>query len=169
METIFDDYGLLIDELSGSPSGLAAVNRAYGKHLLLAAASSLEDAVKKTVPEIFLRRANSQLSSFVTKWVFERGYHTLFGWKDRTAQPFFASFGPACGTEFKSALKADEDLRREHDAFMVLGSLRNEVVHNDFATRSIDLTPEEIIQKYRDGLAFVGRFDDLIHVVAPPN
>jgi hypothetical protein len=116
------------------------------------------------VPKIFAARGNKQIGQFVTKWVFDRGYHTLFGWKDLTAQPFFASFGTACGMAFKIALREDVDLKREHDAFMLLGSTRNELVHNDFATQSLSLTPAEIIEKYRDGLKFVDRFEGLIHV-----
>jgi hypothetical protein len=96
--------------------------------------------------------------------VFARGYHTLFGWKDETAQPFFSSFGTECGNAFKAALRSDVDLKQQHDAFMLLGHLRNEVVHNDFATKLIDHTPAEVIEKYRYGLLFVGRFESLIHL-----
>ncbi len=38
-------------------------------------------------------------------------------------------------------------------------------MHNDFATKMIDHTPQEVVERYRLGLLFVGRFDDLIHVL----
>lgn len=166
VEGLYADYVALVEEVAESPSGLSAVNRTYNKHLVVAAASSLEDFVKESVPDIFVRRGNDRIGAFVTKQVFARGYHTLFDWKAGTAQPFFTSFGTECASAFKIALRADDDLKAEHDAFMLLGHLRNEIVHNDFASKSIDQTPVEVIGKYRLGLLFVGRFENLIHVAA---
>ncbi len=120
VEALYQDYLGLVEELARSPSGLTAVNRTYNKHLLVAAASSLEDYVKDVVPEIFVRRGNERIGAFVTKQVFARGYHTLFDWNNGTAQPFFSSFGSTCGAGFKKALREDQDLRREHDAFVQL-------------------------------------------------
>ncbi|MDP3951732.1 HEPN domain-containing protein [Microbacterium sp.] len=162
VEAIYADYQALVDEVAASPSGLSAVNRIYNKHLLVAAASSLEDFVKDSVPAIFSRQGNERIGTFISKQVFVRGYHTLFDWKNQTAQPFFASFGVECATAFKAAVRADEELKTEHDAFMLLGLLRNEVVHNDFASKSIAHTPAEVIGKYRSGLLFVGRFENLV-------
>lgn len=163
MEALYEDYVALLDELAASPSGLAAVNRTYSKHLVVAAASSLEDYVKESVPTIFDRRGNGRMGAFVASAVFARGYHTLFDWKATSAQKFFSSFGPECAAAFRAALRDDDDLKVEHDAFMLLGQLRNELVHNDFASKSIDQTPAEVIARYRLGLLFVARFEDLIH------
>lgn len=102
------------------------------------------------------------MAAFVAKRVMARNYAQLFEWKSQTAQGFFTSFGETCANNFRRALKSDELLKIQHDAFMYLGHLRNEVVHNDYAVFSIDLTPEEIIYLYRDGLAFTGRFEALI-------
>lgn len=163
VEGLYADYVALVEELMASASGLAAVNRTYGKHLVVAAASSLEEYVKDSVPEIIARRGNDRIGAFVASTVFARRYHTLFDWKAPSAQKFFTSFGSECTTAFKAALRADDDLKAEHDAFMLLGQLRNELVHNDFASKSIDQTPTEVIGKYRLGLLFVARFEDLIH------
>jgi hypothetical protein len=56
INTMFEDYEGLVRDLRGkSPSGLSALNRSYHKHLLVAAASDLENKVKELVPEIFLQ------------------------------------------------------------------------------------------------------------------
>jgi len=163
VENLFQDYEGLVGDLDGaSPSGLTALNRSYHKHLLVAAASSLEELVKDLVPSIFGTHGSAQMATFVSKRVMARNYAQLFEWKGQTAQGFFTSFGEACASNFKNALKSDEELKKQHDAFMRLGHLRNEVVHNDYAVFSIDLTPLEIISLYRDAVAFTQRFEALI-------
>ena len=162
--TLYDDYLALESDLSAMPSGLAALNRSYHKHLLLAAASSLEDKVKRLVSEIFERHGSDRLATFVSKRVMARGYHTLFNWEGGTAQGFFTSFGDACASAFRTELRSDNDLGEQHDAFMRLGQLRNELVHNDYASALIELTPDEIMDKYELALRFVGRIESFVLV-----
>lgn len=160
---IYDDYVELVRilEVGSSPAGLVAINRSYHKHLLVAAASSLESRVKKLVPEIFKSRGSTALGTFVAKAVMARNYHTLFDWKAENAFGFFSSFGDECGKNFKSLVKAEDSLKRQHEAFMRLGNLRNLVVHNDYAAYSVDLTPAEVIELYRNACAFVDRIETL--------
>lgn len=162
VEALYEDYkGLVADLSTSSPSGLAALNRSYHKHLLVAAASSLEDRVKRLLPEMFRRHGREELATFVDKQVVARGYHTLFDWKNESARGFFTSFGEVCGKHFKKALADDDNLKRQHAAFMRLGNFRNQVVHNDYATYPIETTPEEVINQYRDALIFVARLESL--------
>lgn len=158
--SLYEDYLGLVDALAQeSPSGLAALNRSYHKHLLMAAASSLENRVKSLLPDIFVRLGRPELGAFVERQVTSRGYHTLFDWRTGRAQGFFASFGQACGAAFRADLKSDSRLLAEHDAFMRLGQLRNEVVHNDYASRTIDLTPLEVMELYAVASGFPERFE----------
>jgi hypothetical protein len=163
VESLYEDYQGLVSDLSlASPSGLAALNRSYHKHLLVAAASSLEDRVKGLIVDIFDRHGAPRLREFVSSQVIVRGYHTLFDWKNETAAPFFSSFGKECGSDFRTRLKSDESLKADHDAFMRLGNLRNQIVHNDYATSTIELTPDEVIGSYRAAIRFTERFEELI-------
>ncbi|UVJ38026.1 HEPN domain-containing protein [Arthrobacter sp. CJ23] len=162
VDLLYQDYVELVSDLSTSPSGLSSLNRSYHKHLLVAAASSLEDRVKALVPEIFGRHGTDRLAAFVAKQVMARGYHTLFDWRGGTAQGFFTSFGEVCGQTFKAALKADDVLKAQHGAFMQLGDLRNQVVHNDYASALIELTPAEIIARYKLSLEFVDRIEHFV-------
>lgn len=165
VETLYGDYLALVSDLSASPSGLSALNRSYHKHLLVAAASSLEDLVKRLVPEIFERHGSNRLAAFVEKQVMARGYHTLFDWRNGSAQGFFTSFGDICGAAFKQALRSDVTLKEQHDAFMSLGQLRNQVVHNDYASALIELTPGEIMDRYELALQFVDRIETYVVIV----
>lgn len=164
VETLYGDYVALVSDLSSSPSGLSALNRSYHKHLLVAAASSLEDRVKELVPEIFKRHGTDRLAAFVAKQVMARGYHTLFSWKGEKAQGFFSSFGESSGAAFKQSLRSDSELKDQHAAFMTLGNLRNTVVHNDYASALIELTPKEIIDRYRLALQFVDRIESFVTI-----
>lgn len=162
VELLYADYEALADELARRPSALASLNRSYHKHLLVAAASSLEDLVKSEVEAIFTKQGDIRLGTFIAKQVMARGYHSLFDWKNGSAKGFFSSFGTECAAAFKEALQNDEKYYREHEAFMLLGNLRNHVVHNDYAGYTIDLTPNEVIVKYRLGTAFIDSFERLI-------
>lgn len=162
VRTIYDDYLALESDLATSPSGLAALNRSYPKNLLLAAASSLEDKVKRLVSDIFERHGTDRLATFVAKRVMARGYHTLFDWKESSAKGFFVSFGDACGVAFRAKMRADTHFKEQHDAFMSLGNRRNQLVHNDYANVLIELTPEEIMNKYELALQFVNEIEPLV-------
>jgi hypothetical protein len=162
VESLYEDYLALVTDLrTSSPSGLAALNRSYHKHLLVAAASSLEDQVKSLLPQMFTSYGTEELGTFVAKQVAARGYAGLFDWKTEKATPFFSSFGVQCGKRFKALLNEDDDLREQHDAFMRLGNFRNLVVHSNYATYAIDMTPEAVIDLYRKAVKFVERFEDL--------
>jgi len=162
VRVLHEDYEALVLDLSRSPSGLTALNRSFHKHLLVAAASSLEERVKKITIDLFRDHGTNELSKFVEVNVMVRSYHSLFAWKDEKAAPFFASFGEQCVSEFKEKLRSDDDLRSEHDAFMRLGNLRNQVVHNDYATFPISLTPDDVISLYKMAMAFTERIEGLV-------
>ena len=163
VESLYGDYiGLLEDLSDRSPSGLAALNRSFHKVVLIAAASNLEARVKRTVRDLFETEGRFELGTFVDKAVMARSYHTLFSWNDGKATGFFTSFGDACSERFKQRLKNDEVFRTEHDAFMRLGSLRNQLVHQDYATFTLETTPEELIGLYRYAIQFPERFEGII-------
>ncbi|QQE49091.1 hypothetical protein I6H91_01765 [Micrococcus luteus] len=159
---LFEEYENLQEDLVNSMSGLAAINRRYGPHLVVAAASSLEDKVKLGMPLIIGRRAGVQLADFAKFHVFARKYHTLFEWNQATAAPFFASFGGDCKARFRSKLTTDERFNQGHGDFMSLGQERNTIVHNNFAAQTVSSTPEEIVKKYKNAVDFIACFEDLI-------
>jgi hypothetical protein len=164
VESLYRDYLDLVDDLEQalSPSGLSALNRNYHKHLLIAAASSLEDTIKKIVVNIFETQGGVELGAFVMSNVMTRGYHTLFNWKDRSAQSFFSGFGKTCGDEFRARLRSDDKFKRDHLSFMTLGALRNDIVHNDYASRTVELTTEEVFEKYIEAKLFTEEIEPLI-------
>ena len=162
VESLLADYADLASELQTNPSGLTALNRSFHKHLVIAAASDLEDRVKRLVPQFFADRGSIILSEFVSKRVFSRGYHTLFDWDKSNANGFFGSFGDECRANYKLALQNDDLLKSQQDSFFIIGVERNGLVHNNYANYPLSLTPQEISDHYHRAIAFIERFESLI-------
>ncbi|MBY8856322.1 hypothetical protein K7711_07535 [Nocardia sp. CA2R105] len=161
--SLYGDYLGLVDDLRDrSPSGLAALNRTFHKVILVAAASSLEDQVKNVVESLFCNHGRNELGAFIQKRVMARGYHQLFDWDNEKAKPFFSSFGKTCGELFDQKRKRDDTFEKQHYAFMRLGNLRNQLVHRDYATYTLDETPEELFKFYCSAIHFPGRFEEII-------
>lgn len=161
--SLYEDYTGLMEDLSAiSPSGLAALNRSYHKVILIAAASNLEAQVKKSVEKLFATHGREELGAFVTTRVMARNYHTLFDWPQETAAGFFGSFGTSCKTKFKSLMKEDESFSTAHNAFMKLGNLRNQLVHQDYASFLLDYTPRDLLGLYEHASRFPASFESLI-------
>lgn len=160
---LYEDYlGLIEDVKDRSLSGLSALNRTYHKVILVAAASSLESQVKRIVESIFREHGRDELGNFIAKRVMARGYHQLFDWPNGTAKGFFSSFGTECADTFNALKKSDTEFAKQHSSFMRLGSLRNLLVHEDFATYALAETPEDLIALYRDAVLFPDRFEAII-------
>ncbi|WP_157106460.1 HEPN domain-containing protein [Nocardia arthritidis] len=167
VRSLYEDYRGLVEDLKDrSPSGLAALNRTYHKVILVAAASSLENQVKKVIGSMFCEHGRDELGVFVTKRVMDRGYHQLFDWNAGKAKSFFGSFGPDCSKLFEETLKNDTEFEKQHFSFMRLGRLRNQLVHQDYATYALDETPDELFILYRTAALFPGRFEEIIFATA---
>jgi hypothetical protein len=55
----------------------------------------------------------------------------------------------------KSRLKEDENLKASLDAFLEIGRLRNELVHQDYANYVLLKTSAEIFQLYETAIRFI--------------
>jgi hypothetical protein len=58
----------------------------------------------------------------------------------------------------KDSVKTDLKLDNAIRAFLELGNLRNQLVHQDYATFPLEKTSDEIYQLYQDALYFVDAF-----------
>lgn len=63
----------------------------------------------------------------------------------------------------KSRLKGDESLKESLDAFLEIGRLRNELVHQDYANYVLLKTSTEIFKLYKTAIRFI---DALPHILA---
>ncbi|MEY8213474.1 MAG: HEPN domain-containing protein [Colwellia sp.] len=163
MTAIIDSYvsqhGTLSKYLAeqGEISLKVDADRRFTKVLILACASYFEDEIIKRI-ESYVRYVtcdNETVVSLLKKKALSRQYHTLFDWDRKNANRFFSFFGDESKDRHSKDLKEVGDLTTQEANFMFLGSLRNTLVHTNFAIASIDETYEEIYQKYLSAHKFV--------------
>lgn len=138
-------------------SFLATVTDVHRKTLLLGIASYFEHSIQ----ELLLRFVHTKsagdeaVAALLKKKAIDRQYHTYFEWEGRNANKFFALFGPTLNDKWKGAVKASAELDRGIRAFLELGKLRNELVHLNFVTYSLEKTADEIYSLYKDAVGFL--------------
>ena len=133
----------------------------FRKTLLLSAASYFEVRLAEAVTTVFLEVTDSDalVESVRTKAVARR-YHDWFDWDRRNANKFFGAFGNNFRAFMDERIQASEQLGESIRAFMEIGSIRNQLVHRDFASFPLEKTVSEIFELYQTALGFVDAFPD---------
>jgi len=166
VDKLHEEFTALIALLDAQnePSLRASVDDNFRRSLLLAAASYFESRMVACVL-LFAEEvtgANIMLTEFVRIKGIERQYHSWFEWKDNNAIKFFSLFG----SDFKSFMKAKvaKDARIESaiSSFMEIGRDRNRLVHENFASFTLEKTANDIYAAYQNGLHFVEAMPKLL-------
>lgn len=159
VDAIYRDSSTLTELLakSGEVSLSSSADDSYRKVMLLAAASYFEHHVIRIVLDFAAERSNAdtQVLALVRAKAVERQYHTYFDWNKKNANKFFRLFGPRFSDHMQDVVKADEQLKAAISAFLELGSLRNQLVHQNFGSFSLDKTAEEIYELYKRASEFI--------------
>ncbi|WP_434130403.1 HEPN domain-containing protein [Methylocaldum sp. GT1BB] len=158
VDRLYDESVSVIHTLGISEPSLAvAAGDSFRKALILAAASYFEHRVSSCVLEFVDERANGSglVVAFVKNKAVSRQYHTWFKWDDTNANQFFGLFGSDFKQKMVDRIKESEELKRSVRAFLEVGNERNKLVHQDFASFSLEKTLEEIYELYSLALLFV--------------
>ena len=162
IEAMLEDHHRLIEILQStdSVSLQATVESAFAKALLVAAASYFESRMTNAVLQIFQEETNGaeSLVAFVRDQAVSRGYSSWFDWRSRNASQFFGKFGRGFRSFMDEQIKNDPNLAQSIHAFMEIGSIRNPLVHQNYAQFNLDKTVDEVHQLYESGLLFVEGF-----------
>jgi len=134
------------------------VEKEFPKTLLLAAASYFETMIKETLTAFFQEYARDPLTHFVSNRAIERQYHTYFNWSAKNANQFFGLFGEGFKTFMAAEVKQNQQLGEAIQAFITLGDLRNQLVHQNFVSFTLQKTAKEIFALYTNALFFVETF-----------
>jgi len=159
VDRLYEEASLLVEALEKIPE--VSLQIVAGDHmrkaLLLAAASHFEYQLCSCVLS-FVREStggSEMIENFVRNKAIARQYHTWFKWDENNANHFFGLFG----ADFKAAMvkrvKASEELQSAIQAFLEVGSERNKLVHQDYATFPLEKTLQEIYSLYRSALGFL--------------
>ena len=146
------------------PSFVIAMEATASKVLLLAGASHLEQELQEALAEYYKEVTGGEVRAveFVRNKAMARQYHTLFDWEASNANRFFSLFG----TEFKrlasEIISEDGELESNVSDFLQLGSLRNQLVHQNYAAFVLNKTTDEIYALYKGAEQFVERLPALL-------
>lgn len=158
VDRLYDESTSVIRALGISEPSLAiASGDNFRKALVLAAASHFEHRVSSCVLEFVQERANGSrlVVAFVKNKAVSRQYHTWFKWEDTNANHFFGLFGNEFKQLMAERVKASDELKNSIRAFLEIGNERNKLVHQDFASFSLEKTLDEIYALYKQSLLFV--------------
>ena len=135
----------------------------FAKVYLLACASYFEQKITDVVLESLSTKKCTLTHSFISKKALARQYHTLFDWKGSNANSFFGLFGDAFKDFMKKEIKEDEVLALSVRDFLELGQLRNKLVHDNYAMFILNLTTEDINEKFISAQLFVSKINLLMN------
>lgn len=157
IDRIYKELGEAIDALqkSGEVSAQVAIEDHARKALLLSVASYFEHKLTGILKQLSSMTNNPLLTEFVIRKAITRQYHTLFEWDGKNANKFFSLFGSDFRQRMEANVKGDIVLKTSIKAFLELGSLRNQLVHNDYATFPLEKTSDEIYLMYKSASLFV--------------
>jgi hypothetical protein len=128
----------------------------FRKALLLATASYFEDQLCNSVASFVREQSQTVLiENFVRNKAIKRQYHTWFSWEAKNANQFFGLFGEEFRTMMKDRVGKTPELQSAVLAFLELGSERNLLVHENYATFSMEKTLDEVYALYQRALLFV--------------
>ncbi|MFG2377363.1 HEPN domain-containing protein [Streptomyces sp. NPDC048504] len=151
-----------------NPSYQASLERTLPKVLLLAAASEFEVQVCRHIREYASASSNDKkLATMIDRWVLTRQYHKLFDWDNKSAGPLWSALGEDFKRHMKVKLKEDLELKEHLDAFLEIGRLRNELVHQDYANYVLLKTSKEIYRLYEKAVAFIEELPGILATKIP--
>ena len=162
IKRLYDENKLLINKLlaEGEISLVATIDDILRKTLLMSAASYFEHTISESILEYVAEIADNDTAviSLVKAKAIERQYHTYFSWDSSNANSFFGYFGEKYKIYAKEIVEQDPDLKESIRAFLELGSLRNQLVHKDYANFPLEKTADEIYHLYLVAIRFVDFF-----------
>lgn len=159
IESFYSTHRDLIDFLlaNGQPTFAADASDNFRRSLVLAITSSFEHDISEIVRSLPARHANGNpfLTELVVQKAVTRQYHTYFEWDKPNANKFFSMFGPAYKAVSQKKFSDDPNFRASVLSFLSLGETRNRMVHQNYLQFSLDLSPDDIILKFRQAKCFV--------------
>ncbi len=166
IDSLYSDTSQLLGQLGerGDLSLQSFANSNLRKVLLLSAASWFETRISEAMQKFATVHSGGHpgIEGLIKRKAVERQYHTYFDWKNKKPGPFYALFGDQCGDQLKQWVNDDAGLKEALAAFLELGSLRNELVHENFAAFPFEKTADEVYALYQCAEKFVAFVEEKI-------
>ena len=162
--TLNGEFEALIAHLTGELSLLALADDSFRKLLLMSAASYFEAGLSNHVATFALEASNSSslIAEIIRKKAISRQYHTWFNWDANNANVFYGLFGADFVNFMRARHIAEPWLNDAVSSFLELGRSRNLLVHENFASFSLEKTASEIFALYVSANRFVEAIPGLL-------
>lgn len=158
VEKFYERHQALYEFLltSGEVSFASDFTETYTRGLVLAIASYFEHDITEILTEIPEKRGGGDpvVTAMIVRQAISRKYHTYFDWEKLKPGPFWALLGEDFKAQAVKDVKADDAVEKGIQAFLELGQLRNNLVHQNYVQFTVNKTPGELIDQFRSALAF---------------
>jgi hypothetical protein len=166
VERVFEELKSIREHFETSDAGLSLYSSLSGfdsKVMLLCSASYFERIVCDRICQFFQENSSREtMHIFVFNQAISRKYHSLFDWKSSNTNKFFKLFGSGFHDHMKTIINGNPEYQEGMKDFMDLGSRRNQLVHENYATFNLNYTAEEIFEKFASANKFLEMvFDEL--------
>ena len=148
---------------------------AFAKTLLIAAASHFEVRLTQLIIDLYLEMTQGmeELAEFVKRQAIERRFAQLFDWGSgespgQNANRFYRLFGDGFSAHMRQRVREERELDESVKAFLEIGNLRNQMVHESYADFQLNKTVEEVYSLYASAARFVDEFPDAIRKFIGP-
>ena len=148
---------------------LSRVEDAFGKTLIVAAASYFEVRLTQIILDLYREstRHAEPLVEFVRNQAIGTRFAQLFNWSDAAnGNSFYGLFGKNFSDDMKSRVRGSRRLDDSVKAFLEIGDLRNRMVHRNFADFQLEKTVEEVYSLYQTAAFFLDEFPDAVRQFA---
>lgn len=171
VEELLRDHRELVEYLESGNSLLLRdrAESAFAKTLLIAAASHFEVRLSQIIIDLYLEMTQGaeELAEFVKRQAIDRRFTQLFQWSSggspgQNANSFYRLFGDGFSAHMRQRVREDRSLDESVKAFLEIGNLRNQMVHESYADFQLNKTVAEVYSLYTSGARFVDDFPDAI-------
>lgn len=133
------------------------------KTFIISSASYHENFINDILNSFFKENSiDNRAIEFIKSKGIKRQYHTYFTWaknKDDSIpsniNSFLGLFGKSFKNKIASEIKNDEDISKNMKSFLEIGSLRNQLVHQNFLSFEFNKTFDEIVELNLNALNFL--------------
>ena len=162
IEELLNDHRVLVEYLmsNGQMQLRSRAEEAFTKTLIVAAASYFEVRLTEIIIELYRETTHGAevLVQFVERKAIGRGYSQLFQWNQNNANQFYSFFGNDFASRMRNKVRDESELADSVRAFLEIGELRNQMVHNNYADFQLSKTVDEVYSLYLTATKFVDEF-----------
>ena len=171
IDALWRDHVLLVEYLRsrGEWTLGGRVEEEFAKTLTIAAASYFEVELTERIIRLYSEATGGidYLSEFVRRQAIGRRFAQLFNWEQngqpaRNANAFYVLFGSDFRDFMMNRVGQNATLGESVRAFLEIGSLRNNMVHGDYANFTLGKTADEVHELYLRSMLFIEDFPQAV-------